>query len=118
MTLLDALPRGEANGLVFLAPRGGMLSDMSLSAVLRRMKVDAVPHGIARSTFRDWGSERTNFPSEMLEMALAHTVSDKVEATYRRGDLFDKRRALMETWATFLAAPAAGGNVTAIRGAA
>ena len=112
VTLLKGLPRSEANDLVFVAPKGGMLSDMTLSAVLRRMKVDAVPHGIARSTFRDWGSERTNFPSEMLEMALAHTVSDKVEAAYRRGDLFDKRRALMDAWAAFIAAPAAGSNVT------
>ena len=118
--LLESLPHGKANDLVFLAPKGGMLSDMTLSAVLRRMKVEAVPHGIARSTFRDWGSERTNFPSEMLEMALAHTVSDKVEAAYRRGDLFDKRRALMDAWAAFIASPA-GGNVAdlaAVRGAA
>ncbi|MCL6741795.1 integrase arm-type DNA-binding domain-containing protein [Sphingomonas sp. RB56-2] len=112
VTLLQTLPRGEANDLVFLAPKGGMLSDTTLSAVLRRMKVDAVPHGIARSTFRDWGSERTNFPSEMLEMALAHTVSNKVEAAYRRGDLFEKRRALMDAWAAFIASPVSNSNVT------
>jgi integrase len=102
LALLEALPSGNGPDLVFSATRGGTLSDMTLSAVLRRMKVEAVPHGF-RSTFRDWGSERTNFPSEMLEMALAHTVSDKVEAAYRRGDLFDKRRALMDAWATFVA---------------
>jgi integrase len=67
-----------------------MLSDMSLTAVLRRMKVDAVPHGF-RSTFRDWCSERTNYPREAAEMALAHATGDKVEAACRRGDLFNKR---------------------------
>jgi integrase len=119
VAILEAQPKGAAGDLVFPAAKGGQLSDMTLSAVMRRMKLAAVPHGF-RSTFRDWGSERTNFPSEMLEMALAHTVSDKVEAAYRRGDMFDKRRALMDAWAAFLAAPA-GGNVTdiaAARGAA
>ena len=73
---------------------------MTLSAVMRRMKVAAVPHGF-RSTFRDWCSECTDFPREVAEMALAHAISDKVEAAYRRGDLFEKRRQLMERWATF-----------------
>jgi integrase len=87
-------------GLVFPAPRGGPLSDMTLSAVMRRMKVNAVPHGF-RSTFRDWCAEHTDFPREVAEMALAHAIGDKVEAAYRRGDLFDKRRALMALWAQF-----------------
>ena len=100
--VLEALPVGSGAALVFPALKGGTLSDMTLSAVLKRLKVDAVPHGF-RSTFRDWGSERTNFPSEMLEMALAHTVSDKVEAAYRRGDMFEKRLMLMEAWAAFCA---------------
>ena len=65
---------------------------------------DVVPHGF-RSTFRDWASERTNFPSDMVEMALAHAVGDKVEAAYRRGDLFDKRRTLMDAWAAYCSAP-------------
>lgn len=94
---------GEA--LLFPAPRGGQLSDMTLSAVMRRMKVPAVPHGF-RSTFRDWCAECTDFPKEVAEMALAHAISDKVEAAYRRGDLFDKRRQLMEHWATFCGVPA------------
>jgi len=59
---------------------------------------NVVPHGF-RSTFRDWAAERTNFPNEVVEMALAHAVSDKVEAAYRRGDLFEKRRKLSEAWA-------------------
>ena len=100
VALLKALPSRGSSDLVFPAARGGQLSDMTLSAVLRRMEVGAVPHGF-RSTFRDWGSERTNFPSEMLEMALAHTIGDKVEAAYRRGDLFAKRLELMEAWAAF-----------------
>jgi integrase len=100
VTLLMALPRIGGNDLVFPAPRGGRLSDMTLSAVLRRMKVPAVPHGF-RSTFRDWAAERTGYPRDAAEMALAHTIGDKVEAAYRRGDLFEKRRRMMADWATF-----------------
>jgi integrase len=84
--------------LLFPSPKGGPLSDMTLSAVLRRMQVNAVPHGF-RSTFRDWCAECTDFPREVAEMALAHAIGDKVEAAYRRGDLFDKRRELMVRWA-------------------
>jgi integrase len=64
---------------------------------LRRMDVPFTAHGF-RSSFRDWAAECTNFPREICEMALAHTVSDKVEAAYRRSDLFEKRRALMADW--------------------
>lgn len=96
--LLKQVPRHEGCEYVFCAPRGGMLSDMALSAVLRRMGVEAVPHGF-RSTFRDWCSEETNFPHAVAEMALAHTISNKVEAAYRRGDLLKKRMLLMEQWA-------------------
>jgi integrase len=101
LKLLGQLPRVADVPYVFAAPRGGMLSDMTLSAVMRRMKVDAVPHGF-RSTFRDWVAERTAYPGEMAEMALAHTIGDKVEAAYRRGDQFDKRRNLMDDWARFI----------------
>ncbi len=102
LALLAALPQGKPDELVFKAPRGGMLSDMTLAAVLRRMEVPAVPHGF-RSTFRDWASERSNYPRDVAEMALAHTIGDKVEAAYRRGDLFEKRRLMMTDWAQFLA---------------
>jgi integrase len=78
-----------------------MLSDAALSAVLRRMDVDAVPHGF-RSSFRDWAAERTGYPHEVIEAALAHTIADKVERAYRRGDLFKKRARLMADWAKFL----------------
>jgi integrase len=99
--LLEAIPRVAGNDLVFAAPRGGVLSDMSLTAVTRRMKVEAVPHGM-RSTFRDWAAERTNFPREVAEMALAHAIENAVEAAYRRGDLFSKRAEMMAAWAEFL----------------
>jgi integrase len=98
--LLKELEHEEGIDLVFPAPRGGQLSDMTLTAVLRRMKVPAVPHGF-RSTFRDWAAERTDYPNHVVEMALAHAIGDKVEAAYRRGDLFDKRRKLMNDWAKF-----------------
>lgn len=100
LKLLRSLTRVEGSEFVFAAPRGGELSDMTLSAVLRRMEVPAVPHGF-RSTFRDWCAESTNYPSHVAEMALAHTIGDKVEAAYRRGDLFNKRASLMQDWANF-----------------
>ena len=79
---------------------GAPLSDMTLSAVLRRMEVAAVPHGF-RSTFRDWCAEQTDYPRDVAEMALAHAIGNKVEAAYRRGDLFDKRKQMMQDWADF-----------------
>lgn len=110
LALLAALPRMAGTELVFPAARGGMLSDMTLSAVLRRMSVPAVPHGF-RSTFRDWASERTNYPRDVAEMALAHAIGDKVEAAYRRGDLFEKRVLMMADWAQFLARVETKGKV-------
>lgn len=113
LELLKTLPRYEGSDLVFVAPRGGMLSDMTLTAVMRRMDVDAVPHGF-RSTFRDWAAEHTNYPREVAEMALAHAIGDKVEAAYRRGDLFEKRRRMMVDWAAFCAVPSPAGEVVPI----
>lgn len=98
--ILRALPTGGADDPVFRSPRGKFLSDMSISAVMRRMGRDEVPHGF-RSTFRDWAAERTNYPREVAEMALAHVIGNAVEAAYRRGDLFDKRRRMMDEWAKF-----------------
>ena len=100
LALIAASKDANQEAFLFPAPRDGQLSDMTLSAVMRRMKVAAVPHGF-RSSFRDWCSECTDFPREVAEMALAHVIGDKVEAAYRRGDLFDKRRRLMERWAAF-----------------
>ncbi len=68
--------------------------------MIRRMGEEITAHGF-RSSFRDWAAERTNFPRQVCEMALAHSVSDKTEAAYLRGDLFDKRRELMDTWAAY-----------------
>lgn len=110
LDILRALPRLAGNDLVFPAPRGGVLSDMSLTALTRRMGIAAVPHGF-RSTFRDWASERTNYPRDVAEMALAHAIGDKVEAAYRRGDLFEKRRRMMDEWAKFCEAVAPSGDV-------
>ena len=109
LKLLKALPRIEGTDLVFQAPRGGQLSDMTLTAVLRRMEVPAVPHGF-RSTFRDWAAERTNYPREVAEMALAHSVGNAVEAAYFRSDLFEKRRRMMDDWAKFCGQTAAAGS--------
>ncbi len=87
---------------------GKPLSAMALEMMLRRMKVkDATVHGF-RSSFRDWASECTNFSNEVCEAALAHVIKDKAEAAYRRGDLFEKRRKLMEAWAVYCTAPKAG----------
>jgi integrase len=83
---------------------GKPLSNMAMLELLRGMRSGETVHGF-RSSFRDWASERTNFPREVCELALAHAVSDKVEKAYRRGDLLDKRRRLMEAWAGFLARP-------------
>jgi integrase len=91
---------------VFAGGKPGLpLSNMAFLMLLRRMgRNDLTAHGF-RSTFRDWCAERTNLPSEVAEMALAHTVGDKVEAAYRRGDMFERRRRLMQQWATFCMTP-------------
>lgn len=102
VSLLQALPRIESDEdhIVFFSSKGGALSDMTLTKVLRSMEVDATVHGF-RSTFRDWISERTSYPGDMAEMALAHTIGSKVEAAYRRGDMLAKRRQMMSDWARF-----------------
>jgi integrase len=109
----------EGGSFVFPGGNAGKpLSDMSFLMLLRRMgRGDLTGHGF-RSSFRDWAAERTNFPSEVAEMALAHAVGSKVEAAYRRGDLFAKRRRLMEAWGKFCTAVPAQerqGNVTPLR---
>jgi integrase len=93
---------------------GKPLSVMALEMVLRRMKIkDATVHGF-RSAFRDWAAERTNFTNEACEAALAHVIENKAEAAYRRGDLFDKRRKLMDAWAAYCTTLNAG-KVVAFR---
>ena len=102
IALLKSLDSSEAGGLVFSGRKPTTkLSDMALTAVMRRMEIEAVPHGL-RSSFRDWVGEETAYPREVAEMALAHSVGNAVEAAYRRGDLFEKRRAMMQDWCHFL----------------
>jgi integrase len=104
--ILQKLSRGEPTDLVFPGPGDDrQLSINAMPAVLKRMKlVDVTVHGF-RSSFRDWAAERTDAANEVVEAALAHTIGNKVEAAYRRGDLLDKRRALMNNWAVYLATP-------------
>jgi integrase len=94
--------------------KGKPLSNMAMLALLKRIgRNDLTAHGF-RSTFRDWAAERTTFPREVVEMALAHTIENKVEAAYRRGDLFQKRRQLMEAWARFCNTKAVSARVVSI----
>ena len=100
--LAEAQQLGDGSGLVFPGTRPGKpLSDMTLSKLMRDLSLDAVPHGF-RSSFRDWAAECTNAPRAVMEAALAHAVSNKVEAAYARSDLFARRSELMEQWAEYL----------------
>jgi integrase len=99
--LLQQQPRIDDSDLVFPSSRNTPLSDMTLTAVMRRLKRSEVPHGW-RSTFRDWVGDCTEYPSELAEIALAHAVGSKVEQAYRRGDMLEKRRSMMQEWADFL----------------
>ncbi len=128
--LLKALPKLEGNPLMFPAPRGGIMSDGTMSATMKRMheadiagggagyldrvsKRPAVPHGL-RSTFRDWVAELTTYPGDMAEVALAHKISNAVEASYRRGDMIEKRRRMMADWADFMAGEAMSADIVRI----
>jgi integrase len=118
MALLISLPRMAGTNLIFPSSRSAPFSDATLSAVMKRMHADelinsqkgwldpvlkrpAVPHGL-RSTFRDWVAEKTDYPGDMAEFALAHKVGTAVERAYRRGDMLAKRRQMMVDWAGFL----------------
>ena len=93
------------------AKEGKPLSNMALLMLLRRMeRGDLTAHGF-RSTFRDWAAEATNYPRDVAEQALAHSLPDKVEAAYRRGDLIEKRRRMMADWATFCSRPLVAGEI-------
>ena len=112
--LLENLHCMADSNLVFPNIKGKELSDMTLTAVLRRMERPVTAHGF-RSTFRDWAGETTAFPREVIEHALAHQLKDKAEAAYARGTLFEKRRKLMEAWATYCATEKKAGEVIGIR---
>jgi integrase len=133
VALLESLPRMESSSYVFFAPRGGKLSDMSISAVMKRMqgaeektgrsryldprtKRPAVPHGL-RSTFRQWAAEQ-GYPRDMAEIALAHWMGSDVERAYQRSDMLERRRAMMADWATFLRGEASQGDNVVKLGAA
>jgi len=98
--LLKALPRFEGSPYVFPAARGGMLSDMSISAVTRRMGLDVVPHGF-RSSFKVWCRTSTAYPDEVSELALAHVNSDATRSAYARDELVPQRQKLMTDWAKY-----------------
>jgi integrase len=105
LALIEKMAEIRQSDFVFPGGKAGRpISNMAMLMLLRRQgRHDLTAHGF-RSTFRDWAAEQTNFPSEVAEMALAHSVSNQVEAAYRRGDLFQKRRELSEAWATFCTA--------------
>jgi len=132
VALLKTLPRFQDVDLVFPAPRMGKLSDMALSAVMRRVhtaKADqdqkgyidpetgrpGVPHGL-RASFKTWATERTNFPRELAEFALSHKVGNDVEVAYNRGDALERRRALAERWSDHLHGKAAASDVVQLHG--
>ncbi len=109
MAIIATLPR--LNDFVFAGGRGKGLSNMAMAELLKRMDYrDITVHGF-RSSFRDWAAERTNYAHELCEMALAHTIKNKSEAAYRRGDLIEKRRLLGEDWARFMDTALPVGNV-------
>jgi integrase len=113
--LLNGLYHEDHNNHLFIgSQRGRGLSKNALGLVLARLGRSVTTHGF-RSTFSDWAHERTAYPSHVIEMALAHTIGSKVEAAYRRGDLFDKRRELMVVWAKYCGEPSAAGEVVPLR---
>ncbi|HLH98750.1 MAG TPA: integrase arm-type DNA-binding domain-containing protein [Xanthobacteraceae bacterium] len=113
ITLLKTLPTEAGNEFMFIGPRAGKgLSNMAMLELMRGMRPDYVVHGF-RSTFKDWCSEQTTFPNIVSEAALAHAIKDKTEAAYRRGDLLEKRKALMSAWARYCTTPPAKASATA-----
>jgi integrase len=106
MDILREAAKAKVSDVVFNGPKPGhSLSNMAFAALLKRMKrTDFVPHGL-RSTFRTWAAERTNYPREVCEMALAHTIGNATERSYQRGDMFERRRRLMADWARFATSP-------------
>ena len=102
LSILKSQPRIDENPLVFPALRGSQMSDATMSAVLKRMGIDATVHGF-RSSFRDWCGDYTNYPRDLAEQCLAHGADDPVEAAYRRGDALERRREIMNEWSKFVA---------------
>ena len=101
VAILNELHAIRRSDLVFPSVRGNVsITGGSMTLMIKRLGSDATTHGF-RSAFRDWAAETTAFAHQVCEMALAHAIGNRVEAAYRRGDLFEKRRALMDAWASF-----------------
>ena len=115
LAVLTKVSEGEPEEFVFTGRKKRPLSNMAFLMLLRRMgHAKLTGHGF-RSTFRDWAAERTNFQAEIAEAALGHVVGNKVEAAYRRGDFFEKRRRLMEAWAQFATTAPSDAVVVSLR---
>lgn len=120
VAILEALPQEAGSDFLFAGARQGRpLSDMAMLELLRGLRPGFTVHGF-RSTFRDWAGDRTNFPREVIEAALAHVIEDETEAAYRRGTAVEKRRRLMAEWGKFcgMIPAGAGKNVVSIGGGA
>jgi integrase len=114
IALLKSLPKEKGNDHVFIGPRAEKIGETTMQTLLRRIRPDATPHGF-RSTFSDWAHERSAFNNHVIETCLPHVVGSDVERAYRRGDLFDKRRKLMEAWATYCNSPTAMADIVRLR---
>jgi integrase len=115
LDILESVPRMDGNPFVFITQQNRGLGAMALFSVLRRMgRRDITVHGF-RSTFRDWAAERTGFANHVLEQALAHTIGNAVERAYRRSDLFEKRRKLMDAWTIYCLQPVVQGKVIPLK---
>jgi integrase len=112
--LLKRLPRSDDQDLVFRSPRGKVLSDITLLMTVRRLGAKATAHGM-RSTFKDWASDITSHPRELIEVALAHIPGDSSEMAYWRSDVLERRRQLMEDWALFISQPFKSGTVVPLQ---
>jgi integrase len=109
IALLKALPTESGNPNLFIGARGDRTSQAAVTVLPKRLGYDVTVHGF-RSTFSDFAHERTAFSNHVIELSLAHAIGNEVEKAYRRGDLLDKRRKLMEAWATFATSPAVNGG--------
>ena len=100
--LREAQRLADGSGLVLPSARGCLLSEVAISRLVRDLRISAVPHGF-QSSIRDWAAECSDALREVCELAWAHVNTNSIEAAYRRSDMFQRRRALMEQWASFLA---------------
>ena len=116
MAIIERMEAVRTNDYVFPGDRRDMLSNMALLMTLRRMgRGDLTAHGF-RSSLRTWAAERSQFPRQVVEFRAAHVIGNKVEAAYQRGDLFEKRRRLMDAWAKYCAgAESVGASVIPLR---